>query len=81
MRQFTQKIENVPLKPYPRNARCHGKAQIKQVAPRSSALALSIRILPVSRMSGTRPMAASFYRSKHELVFVFKVGSAPHLNA
>ena len=22
----------------------------------------------------------SFYRSKHELVFVFKVGSAPHLN-
>jgi hypothetical protein len=22
----------------------------------------------------------SFYRSKHELVFVFKVGDAPHLN-
>jgi hypothetical protein len=22
----------------------------------------------------------SFYRSKHELVFVFKLGSAPHLN-
>ena len=22
----------------------------------------------------------SFYRSKHELVFVFKVGSAPHIN-
>ena len=22
----------------------------------------------------------SFYRSKHEFVFVFKVGSAPHLN-
>ena len=24
---------------------------------------------------------ASFYRSKHELVFVFKVGSAPHINS
>src|SRR6266571_5317141 len=24
---------------------------------------------------------ALFYRSKHELVFVFKVGTAPHLNA
>ena len=23
----------------------------------------------------------SFYRSKHELVFVFKVGSAPHVNS
>ena len=23
----------------------------------------------------------SFYRSKHELVFVFKVGTAPHVNS
>ena len=32
--------------------------------------------------SGTRPTVAwgSFYRSKHELVFVFKVGNAPHTN-
>src|ERR1700737_594443 len=35
MRQFSHAIEDVPinsLKPYPRNARCHSKAQIKQIA-------------------------------------------------
>ena len=33
--QFSHAIEDVPinaLKPYPRNARCHSKAQIKQIA-------------------------------------------------
>src|SRR5580700_6037289 len=35
MRQFRHAIADVPinsLKPYPRNARCHSKAQIKQIA-------------------------------------------------
>jgi len=35
MRQFSHAIEDFPinsLKPYPRNARCHSKAQIKQIA-------------------------------------------------
>src|SRR4030081_336462 len=35
MRQFSPAIERVSvqlLKPYPRNARCHSKAQIKQIA-------------------------------------------------
>jgi len=35
MRQFSHAIENISinsLKPYPRNARCHSKAQIKQIA-------------------------------------------------
>src|SRR3984893_17679323 len=35
MRQFSHAIEELPinsLKPYPRNARCHSKAQIKQIA-------------------------------------------------
>jgi ParB-like chromosome segregation protein Spo0J len=35
MRQFSHAIEDIPInarKPYPRNARCHSKAQIKQIA-------------------------------------------------
>jgi hypothetical protein len=35
MRQFSHAIEDIPinsLKPYPRNARFHSKAQIKQIA-------------------------------------------------
>src|SRR3984893_16557963 len=35
MRQLSHAIEDIPinsLKPYPRNARCHSKAQIKQIA-------------------------------------------------
>jgi hypothetical protein len=29
----------------------------------------------------TNGSMGSFYRSKHELVFVFKVGTAPHVNS
>jgi len=33
------------------------------------------------RLDKTSPGQGSFYRSQHELIFAWKVGEAPHLNA
>ena len=59
--------------------RLHGLAPHGRAARRRRG-----RRSPSSRTlsSGTRPTAAweSFYRSKHELVFVFKQGTAAHTN-
>ena len=47
------------------------------VAGRAAELALKILCVWVKSNAGM----GSFYRSQHELIAVFKVGSAPHINS
>ena len=43
--------------------------------------AVFTRLMNVVVWNKTSPGQGSFYRSQHELIFVFKVGEAPHVNA
>jgi hypothetical protein len=65
------------LKPDPRNARTHPKRQVVCAVGRS----IYGDLLNLCVWNKSNAGMGSLYRSKHELVFVYRVGTAPHFNA